>query len=193
MKRAKWQDFTIEEIQQMVQESFSFSGLMQKMGYAYGSNGAQPTIKKLLEDNNISYEHFKGHAWNKKEIPISDKNEFGVDNKRIIKETILKERKHQCENCGLEIWLNQPIPLELHHKDGDPYNNIRSNLILLCPNCHAFTDNWRGRHNKNNISDEEFLYALQTTSSICAACRKLGITPNENNYKRARYLLQKNK
>lgn len=188
--KTKWQQWSIEEIREMVQNSISFNGLMQKLGYAYGSNRAQPAIKKFLEDNNISYEHFKGYAWNKKEIPISDKNEFGVESKRIIRKKLLQERAHRCENCGLEIWLNQPIPLELHHKDGDAYNNVRSNLILLCPNCHAFTENWRGKNIKNNINDEEFIKALQETSSICAACRKLGITPNENNYKRARKLLQ---
>lgn len=47
----------------------------------------------------------------------------------------LKERK--CEKCGLDSWLNGPIPLELHHKDGNHYNNAFENLQILCPNCHA--------------------------------------------------------
>jgi hypothetical protein len=38
----------------------------------------------------------------------------------------LKEKR--CEKCGLDSWLNQPIPLELHHKDGNHYNNDFENL-----------------------------------------------------------------
>lgn len=52
-----------------------------------------------------------------------------------------KERK--CESCGGTSWLGKDIPLELHHEDGDPSNNSLDNLKILCPNCHAFTDNYR--------------------------------------------------
>jgi len=34
----------------------------------------------------------------------------------------------------------------LHHEDGDNSNNEISNLCYLCPNCHALTDNYRGRN-----------------------------------------------
>ena len=46
-------------------------------------------------------------------------------------------KQYKCENCGLSEWCGQPIPLELHHKDGDHYNNDLENLQLLCANCHA--------------------------------------------------------
>ena len=36
--------------------------------------------------------------------------------------------------------------LELHHIDGNHSNNELSNLTLLCPNCHALTDNYRGKN-----------------------------------------------
>jgi hypothetical protein len=41
------------------------------------------------------------------------------------------------------------IPMELHHIDGDKYNNAIANLLLLCPNCHALTDTYRARNIKN--------------------------------------------
>lgn len=46
----------------------------------------------------------------------------------------------------LSEWMGKPIPLELHHKDGNHYNNDLSNLEILCPNCHAQTDNYRGKN-----------------------------------------------
>ena len=33
--------------------------------------------------------------------------------------------------------------LEIDHIDGDPSNNIESNLILLCPNCHSLTSTYK--------------------------------------------------
>lgn len=35
------------------------------------------------------------------------------------------------------------IPLELHHIDGDRFNNNLENLQILCYNCHALTNNFR--------------------------------------------------
>lgn len=65
-----------------------------------------------------------------------------------IRRKILEEKvkPHQCECCKNTEWLGNPIPLELHHVDGNKKNNSLDNLQLLCPNCHAFTDNYRGKN-----------------------------------------------
>lgn len=67
-----------------------------------------------------------------------------------LKNRLLKEglKEHKCEFCKGEYWLLKPIPLELHHKDGDRLNNSLNNLELLCPNCHSFTDNYRAKNIK---------------------------------------------
>ncbi len=54
-------------------------------------------------------------------------------------------KNHRCESCNLTEWLGRPIPLELHHKDGNRSNNKLENLQLLCSNCHALTPNNSGR------------------------------------------------
>ena len=61
----------------------------------------------------------------------------------------LKEKK--CERCGLKEWQGFGIPLELHHKDGNKKNNDLSNLEILCPNCHALTDTYRGKNIKHAV------------------------------------------
>jgi hypothetical protein len=63
---------------------------------------------------------------------------------RVRKRILLEVRGHQCESCDLSTWLEHPIPLELHHVDGNADNSDESNLILICPNCHALTDNYKG-------------------------------------------------
>ena len=60
-------------------------------------------------------------------------------------------KEHKCECCGLSEWNGKPIPLELHHKDGNSHNHILSNLILLCLNCHAQTDTFRSKNDKSKI------------------------------------------
>ena len=78
-------------------------------------------------------------------------------------EAITALRGHACENCGKKEWLGKPIPLEVHHLDGDKLNNELSNLQLLCPNCHALTDNYRGKNINNldkTIPEEVFVEAL---------------------------------
>ena len=62
------------------------------------------------------------------------------------KKQLIEKRGHRCECCGLTEWLNQPIKLEVHHIDGDNTNNQDDNLQLLCPNCHAQTDSYRGKN-----------------------------------------------
>ncbi len=59
---------------------------------------------------------------------------------RLINEGKLEPK---CDICGLKFWLQDPIGLELDHKDGDHNNNSLRNVRLLCPNCHAQTDNYR--------------------------------------------------
>lgn len=56
----------------------------------------------------------------------------------------LRKEVTECEECGLGEWRGNPLVLEMHHKDGNNTNNTKENLILLCPNCHSQTENWRG-------------------------------------------------
>jgi hypothetical protein len=63
---------------------------------------------------------------------------------RIRKRLLIEMRGHCCELCQNNTWTGQPIPLELHHIDGNADNSDQDNLLLICPNCHALTDNYKG-------------------------------------------------
>ena len=105
---------------------------------------------------------------------------------------LFKLRGKQCECCKITTWLNQPIHLELHHIDGDKSNNELTNLQLLCPNCHSYTDNYGSKNIKRKIiecSDQELIQALKTHSSIRQALFSLGLSDAGANYNRARNLL----
>jgi 5-methylcytosine-specific restriction endonuclease McrA len=55
-------------------------------------------------------------------------------------------RGNECENCHTTKWMSKPIPLEVEHKDGNSENSSPDNVMLLCPNCHAQTDTYKGKN-----------------------------------------------
>lgn len=63
-----------------------------------------------------------------------------------IRKFLLKTRQHKCELCELEKWREYSIPLEVDHKNGNSQENTEENLRLICPNCHALTDTWKGKN-----------------------------------------------
>ena len=116
--------------------------------------GCNPkTINPLLERLGISYEGNKsGKGFSKesnKYVPLMEYLKISADiQSNKVRMKLLKEgyKEPRCESCGLTTWMNKPIPLELHHIDGNHHNNTLDNFQLLCPNCHAQTDSWRGRN-----------------------------------------------
>jgi Zn finger protein HypA/HybF involved in hydrogenase expression len=72
--------------------------------------------------------------------------------KRAMKSYLIETRRHRCENCKLSKWRELPIPLELHHIDGDVNNMELMNLQLLCPNCHSITVNYRSKNRHKNTN-----------------------------------------
>lgn len=194
MKR--WERFTRQEIEQFVKESFSYAQLAKRIGYDDTSkNGsAYRVVHDMVNTLDLDTSHFKGQGWNKDNFDYSRftygkkiKSSHAVD-------AIIALRGHKCEICGLTEWMGKPIPLEVHHIDGQELNSELDNLLLTCPNCHALTDNYRGRNiNKGveKISDEKFVDALNSSSSIRQALIMLGLTPKGGNYSRAYELINK--
>ncbi len=63
--------------------------------------------------------------------------------RRLLAEGLKADR---CEECGLSSWRGKPLPLALHHVNGDGDDNRLENLQLLCGNCHSQTPNFSGRN-----------------------------------------------
>lgn len=92
-----------------------------------------------------------------------------------MKALIALRGKRECEICGRTEWEGKEIPLCIHHKDGNHINNEISNLQILCPNCHAQTDNYCGKNKRNSYTDDELIKALKESSSIRQALQKVGV------------------
>ena len=154
MSKRKWTD---EQFINAVKTSLSYAQVIRKLKLKVaGSN--YDTVKRKIKELNLDISHMTGKVWNvgnrykqiKYPTPL---NMILVKNSTFISSNHLKQRlikekikEYKCECCGNTIWLNQKIPLELHHINGDKHDNRIENLQLLCPNCHAITDNYRGRN-----------------------------------------------
>lgn len=70
-----------------------------------------------------------------------------------IRKYMLEKNNYSCEECGCN-WVNpksNKTILEVHHIDGNAFNNKEENLKVLCPNCHAMTENYKN-NNENGRS-----------------------------------------
>lgn len=62
------------------------------------------------------------------------------------KKSLIKEYGVKCQICSNTHWMGSHIPIEMDHIDGNYTNNIKENLRLICPNCHAQTLTYKGKN-----------------------------------------------
>lgn len=143
-------NITESRVRSIIKTSRSYRGALIKLRWNE-AGGAYKRLKHIISELKIDVSHFTGKGWSRGSIsvPLDDY----LSNKKYIKSWHLKKRlikekvkEHKCEKCSRTMWNSLPIPIELHHRDGDRYNNNLDNIMLLCCNCHAQTDTWRNKN-----------------------------------------------
>lgn len=187
MEMKKWEKFSDEQLSSYVLESYSFRQLAEKCGYQKDGGSGAAAVKLMCEQKGFDTSHFSNKL-RKEDINIETIFKQGYQNRETLKKNLVVIRGHKCECCQLSQWNEKEIPLQVHHKDGNGFNNLLENLQLLCPNCHAQTDTYCGKNKSKKITDEEFIAALKNSENIHQAIIKLG-SADGRLYERAYNLL----
>jgi 5-methylcytosine-specific restriction endonuclease McrA len=136
-----------EEILKMIKNNESKSFICRVLKCKFS------TLESYLKKMNIVYSGNMGLKG--KKISTKRKNTFEyIKNKYVgtskLRKKLIEDgiKQNECEICGISDWLGNKITLELHHIDGNRFNNELNNLQILCPNCHSQTENHSGKANK---------------------------------------------
>ena len=120
------------------------------------SGGNYSCVKRYVAELKLDTSHWTGQSWNKGKLfgPRRPIEEYLVENSNIqshkLKNKLLRAglKQPKCECCGITEWNGKSAPLELDHINGVNTDNQIENLRILCPNCHAQTDTYRGRNKR---------------------------------------------
>lgn len=176
--------FTNEQLAKFVKESYTIADVCRKCGWKpQGSN--YKIIHRFINENRIDTSHFTGQRTNIGNC-LNKHNEKSVyeylKKHSCVKTSSLKKKlvdnnlkEYKCEICGITEYNGLPITLQLHHINGDNFDNRLENLMLLCPNCHSQTDNYCGKknlkheHKKCPICGKQLKCKDSTYCSKCAS------------------------
>ena len=140
------------------------------------------TVESIAKTRERAKQRFDARPW----------DDLGDDGRR---RRVLEEQKGCCNRCKRSTWFDEPLVIEIDHKDGCRDNNQRENLEGLCPNCHSLTVTWRGRNKPSRngfatVTDEQMKQALISTPNVRQALLMLGLAAKGGNYKRAKKIQQ---
>lgn len=145
--------YTKDNIQDIIKGCTSIRDAQKKLDLR--KTGGNLRLRKMIRDVLITQGTYTGSGPkpNKKTDEVYFTNGEAKRTTWSVRNRLFKSgiKEKICECCKREFWMDKPIPLEVHHIDGDKYNNLLDNLQILCPNCHYFTDTYKTKNRKNNL------------------------------------------
>ena len=142
--------YSKEELEQIVQSSFSLKEVIKKLGYSTTSGSNNKTVKERIKKYNIDISHFTSTQ----PIKRTESNVF-VENstasQKVLREWYKKGEYtiYECSICKLKpIWQGKELTLILDHINGQNNDNRLENLRWVCPNCNQQLDTTGGKNIK---------------------------------------------
>lgn len=166
-------EYTKEELKQLVQQSNSMAELVTKIGYKTSHGKNYITVQKRLDEYQISTSHFQQK--NVKSIQRNKENVFCVDSsagQTVLRRWYKKENiDYICTICGqLPFWQGKDLTLILDHINGNNHDNRLENLRWVCPNCNQQLDTTNGKNRKEHTKQFFCIDCGKKISFNCVRC-----------------------
>lgn len=184
-------EITPDEIKNLIPNCKSYMEILRKLDLDEKSSTDYKFVIREVNKSGISIDHFE-KSWNKGMTSKTDPDKIisrslddyltlngpNISTSKLRDKLLNSGKKdHKCECCGNTEWNNKPIPLQLHHIDGNHSNNTLENLQLLCPNCHAQTDNYCRPKKKDRVktnSPRKRKSPMQLKPIVLGTCANCG-------------------
>ncbi|MFI0260153.1 HNH endonuclease [Streptomyces sp. NPDC017056] len=138
-------------LRETVALSRSTAEVVRRLGI-HPVGGNQAHIARRIAGLGLDTSHFTSARPRRPQRPLADRLVLGVPSEgrlpgdRLRRALLRQGVREQCAVCGTgPEWNGKPLRLEVDHRNGEWWDNRPANLRLLCPNCHAVTDTYRGR------------------------------------------------
>ncbi|MFJ9887705.1 HNH endonuclease [Streptomyces sp. NPDC091287] len=151
-----WVRHTEETLRELAALSTSVAEVVRRLGIS-PVGGNQAHIGRRIAALRIDTSHFtpvgpgsrRTKTSQTTSLTLRAPSDGRIPGERLRRDLVRTGVEHACSECGnVGKWLGQPLRLEVDHVNGDWWDNRLENLRLLCPNCHAATDTYRGRRRR---------------------------------------------
>lgn len=183
--RALVDNYSKEELEKIVTNSFSMAEVIEKLGYKTRNGSNFKTILKRIKEYNINCDHFRVPE----RVVRTFENTFCKDStasQNTLRSAFIKISDNTfCKICGQSnIWNDKELTMILDHIDGNNHNNVINNLRWICPNCNSQLPTFAGRNLKERKSqiDGKIKYVpmikRKKNMKICPICNINEISMN---------------
>jgi hypothetical protein len=173
-------NYTSEEIENIVANSVSYKDFARKIGYSNSPSGDTiKNIKRWLEPYDTT--HFTANPVPTKRTVENIFIEKSTASQHTLRAWYLKGgySPYYCSICGQEAeWQNKPLALILDHINGINNDDRLENLRWVCPNCNQQLETTGSRNPNRKVFEKKYYCCdcgkeISKGSTRCEKCYSL--------------------